>query len=102
MNCLVGTHQLGGNYLREIGRKGGRKSRRVLSSADARAMVQLREARRAFRKFYALCFWSADPAMKIERGDIPWIAEQLRKYGNRETWLVAERLKREGAPHAAH
>jgi hypothetical protein len=40
--------------------------------------------------------------MKIERGDIPWIAEQLRKYGNRETWLVAERLKREGAPHAAH
>jgi hypothetical protein len=90
------------NYLREIGRKGGRKSRRVLSSADARAMVQLREARRAFRRYYALCFWSADPAMKIERSDIPWIAEQLRKHGNRETWLAAERLTRGGDPRAAH
>lgn len=90
------------NYLREIGRNGGRKSRRVLSSADARAMVQLREARRAFRRYYALCFWSADPAMKIERGDIPWIAEQLRKHGNRETWRIAERLKIEESRNATH
>ena len=41
-------------YLARIGRKGGAKSRRVLSSEDARNMVRVREARRAFRRFHAL------------------------------------------------
>ena len=44
-------------YLARIGRKGGVKSRRSLSSEEARAMVRVREARRAFRKFHAQCFW---------------------------------------------
>ena len=34
-------------YFARIGRKGGLRSRRRLSSADARDMVRVREARRA-------------------------------------------------------
>ena len=45
-------------YLAEIGRRGGQRSRRKLTSEDARQMVRLREARRAFARFYAVCFWS--------------------------------------------
>ena len=42
-------------YFLRIGRKGGVRSRRALSSADARNMVRVREARRAFRDFHAQC-----------------------------------------------
>ena len=52
-------------YLSEIGRKGGKKSRRALSSRTAAEMVKIREARRAFKDFYARCFWSYDPLLKI-------------------------------------
>ncbi len=38
-------------YLAEIGRRGGARSRRVLSADDARRMVRRREARRAVRAF---------------------------------------------------
>lgn len=88
-------------YLSEIGRRGGRKSRRVLSPADARAMVQLREARRAYKRYHALCFWSSSPELTITRSDVAWVAEQLKRYGNRETWQVAERLVA-GGTDAAH
>ena len=37
-------------YLAEIGRRGGRKSRRRLDPATAREMVRLREARRTLRR----------------------------------------------------
>ena len=39
-------------YLSAIGQRGGRKSRRVLDSETARAMVRVREARRAHRRNY--------------------------------------------------
>ncbi|HCE44590.1 MAG TPA: hypothetical protein DET40_13675 [Lentisphaeria bacterium] len=45
--------QLIHDYLRRVGRNGGLKRRRRLSSADARDMVRVREALRAFRKFHA-------------------------------------------------
>jgi hypothetical protein len=38
-------------YLAEIGRRGGTRSRRVLTAEQARAMVVRREARRAVREF---------------------------------------------------
>jgi hypothetical protein len=79
-------------YLRQIGQRGGRKSRRALDPETARAMVRVREARRAFRRFRAMCFWSYRPDLKIGPGDVPWVAEQLRKHGNREAWRVAARL----------
>lgn len=81
-------------YLSEIGRRGGRRSRRRLDSATARMMVKIREARRAFRRFYTLCFWSYDPNLKIGASDVAWVADQLRKHGNRSAWEVADRLCR--------
>lgn len=82
------------SYLASIGAKGGRKSRRALAPEVARDMVRVREARRAYRKYHALCFWSYRPDLEITLADVPWVAEQLRKNGNRETWLLADRLCR--------
>ena len=79
-------------YLAEIGRRGGRKSRRVLDPETARAMVRVREARRVYRRFHAKCFWSFDPDYRIGRSDVAWVAEQLRKHGGRDAWEAAEKL----------
>jgi hypothetical protein len=81
-------------YLSEIGQRGGRRSRRTLGPEAARRMVQVREARRAFRRFYATCFWSYRPDLVITAADVPWVAEQLMKHGNREAWKVGARLCR--------
>jgi hypothetical protein len=81
-------------YLAEIGRRGGRKSRRTLDSDTARDMVRIREARQAYRRFHAACFWSYRRDLPIGIGDLPWVAEQLRKHGNAEAWKIASRLCR--------
>ena len=81
-------------YLAEIGQRGGRRSRRALDPATARRMVRVREARRAYRRFHARCFWSFDPALSVGMGDVAWVVEQLRKHGGREAWLIADRLCR--------
>lgn len=79
-------------YLADIGRRGGRKSRRRLSSETARDMVRVREARRAYKRFHTTCFWSYRPDLQIDLVDVPWVAEQLMKHGNREAWAVGSRL----------
>lgn len=81
-------------YLAEIGRRGGTKSRRTLDHATARDMVRVREARRAFRKFRTSCFWSYRADLEITRDDVPWVAEQLMKNGNRDAWRIGARLCR--------
>ena len=81
-------------YLQQIGRRGGLKSRRALPTATARDMVSVREARRAFRRFRATCFWSYRPDLVIGLDQVRWVVEQLRKHGNREAWRMAERLCR--------
>ena len=81
-------------YLSEIGRKGGKKSRRILSSQQAHLMVKTREAQRAFKKYYALCFWSFDPNLKVKSKDISWVSEYLMKNGNRESYFVGIKLCR--------
>lgn len=81
-------------YLAEIGRRGGRKSRRHLDSATARDMVRVREARRAFRRYRVRCFWSSPSDLEIRLDDVPWVAEQLRKYGDRQAWRIGARLCR--------
>ena len=81
-------------YLAEIGARGGRKSRRTLDADTARAMVHVREARRAFRRFRITCFWSYRPDLLIHAEDVPWVAEQLMKHGNREAWRVGAKLCR--------
>jgi hypothetical protein len=79
-------------YLAEIGRRGGRKSRRALDPETARAMVRVREARRAYRRFHAKCFWSFDPDYDIGQSDVAWVAEQLRKQGGRDAWEASRKL----------
>ncbi|HKK70742.1 MAG TPA: hypothetical protein VKA86_05960 [Candidatus Krumholzibacteria bacterium] len=82
------------SYLAEIGRRGGRKSRRTLSPDEARRMVRVREARRAYRRFHAQCFWSYPPDLVIGVDDVPWVAEQLMRNGGDEAWAVGARLCR--------
>ena len=79
-------------YLAEIGRRGGKASRRTLDPATAREMVRVREARRAFRKFRATCFWSYAPDLEIGTGDVEWVARTLMRHGNREAWRVGRHL----------
>lgn len=79
-------------YLAEIGARGGRASRRSLDAETARSMVRVREARRAFRRFRNLCFWSYRPDLVIRAEDVSWVAEQLMKSGNREAWLTGAKL----------
>lgn len=81
-------------YLSQIGRKGGQKSRRELSSQAAKNMVKTREAKRAFRNFYTQCFWSFDESYIVQATDISWVAQQLRKHGNHKAWKVAQLLCR--------
>lgn len=81
-------------YLSEIGRKGGIKSRRVLSPDEARNMVRIREAQRAFRNFYAQCFWYLKKDMKVTSADIPEIVRGLRQNGGRDGFLLAAKLCR--------
>ena len=83
-------------YLRKIGRKGGQRSRRTLTAEAARAMVRVREARRAFKRFRTSCFWSADPKIIIKESDIPWVIENLRRNGDRAAWMAAQALE----PHS--
>jgi hypothetical protein len=81
-------------YLAEIGRRGGRRSRRILPSETAREMVRLREARRAFARFHARCFWSCPKDYVVTRNDIAWVARQIMTHGGREGWQVGARLCR--------
>jgi hypothetical protein len=82
------------DYLAEIGRRGGTKSRRALDPETAREMVRVREARRAYRRFHAACFWSYRADLIITRADVPWVADQLMKHGDREAWFVGAALCR--------
>ena len=82
------------SYLAEIGRRGGRKSRRALDPETARAMVRVREARRAYLRFRAECFWSFDPEYRIGPADVAWVADRLRRHGGRTAWEAASRLCR--------
>lgn len=79
-------------YLAEIGRRGGQRSRRTLDPETARNMVRVREARRAYRRFHASCFWSYRPDLEIGLDDVAWVAETLIKHGNLEAREVARRL----------
>jgi len=81
-------------YLSRIGSAGGRKSRRPLASRDAKEMVRVREAQRAYREFHTECFWSFDPDYRVTRDDVSWVIERLRKNGGRRAWDKATQLCR--------
>ena len=81
-------------YLAEIGRKGGTKSRRSLSSEAARDMVRVREARKIFHAFHAQCFWFMRPDLRVTVNDIPELVRGLRQNGGRQGFLLATKLCR--------
>ena len=81
-------------YMARIGREGGKKSRRTLTSAAARDMVKVREARRAYQDFHSECFWSFDPHYRITIRDVPWLADKLMTYGRRRGWEIGSKLCR--------
>lgn len=81
-------------YMSRIGRRGGAKSRRSLSPDMARDMVRVREARRAFRRYYAQCFWYLREDMTVTLDDVPEIVRGLRQNGGREGFLLAAKLCR--------
>lgn len=81
------------SYFASIGRKGGQISRRSLSKGQARRMVAVRLARAAYERFRVLCFWSYAPGLKITSANAAWVAEQLRRNGNRAAWQAAGRIQ---------
>ena len=81
-------------YLAMIGRKGGLKSKRKLGREEARQMVLVREAKKAFKKYYFTCFWHLSSDLKITKETLPTIIKGLRNYGDREAFLVADKLCR--------
>lgn len=81
-------------YFSRIGRKGGLRSRRQLSSDQARDMVRVREARRVFRTFHTQCFWHLQPDMVVTLDDVPEIVRGLRQHGGHKGFLAAARLCR--------
>jgi len=81
-------------YLAEIGRKGGMKSRRTLDADQAKTMVKIREARRAYRTYFGQCFWSYSPDLEIGTQDVAWVGERLMKYGGMEAWRKGSKLCR--------
>ena len=81
-------------YMAAIGREGGRRSRRTLSPEQAKEMVRLREARKAYREFHTTCFWSSPEDFQAGKDDIAWIIDQLKRHGGRAGWNRAERLCR--------
>lgn len=80
------------SYFAQIGRKGGQKSRRTLSQKQARLMVAVRLARKAYNDFRVHCFWSYKD-LTVSPSNVAWIAEQLRRNGNRAAWQRAARIQ---------
>ena len=80
-------------YFAAIGRRGGKKSRRSLSQAQARQMVAIRLARSAYRNSHARCFWSYGRELQVTAKNASWVAEQLRRNGSLADWKIASRIQ---------
>ncbi len=77
-----------------ISRKDEVRSRRHLSPEQARDMVRVREARRAFREFRTQCFWYLRPDLVVTLEDVPEIVRGLRLNGGHKGFRIAARLSR--------
>jgi hypothetical protein len=55
-------------------------------------MVAVRLGRTAFRNFHTQCFWPYADDLKITPKNLPWVADQLRRNGNRAAWQAATRI----------
>jgi len=87
-------------YLANIGRKGGRKSRRRLPPETARDMVRVREARKLFRlpelidEYRDRCLWflRQDYVPKTT-AEILKTLDLIEQYGDRAGYERAEEIK---------
>ncbi|EIP99832.1 hypothetical protein OpiT1DRAFT_04363 [Opitutaceae bacterium TAV1] len=68
-------------------------ARRTLSRAQARRMIAVRLARKAWVDFRTQCFWSYGETT-ITTDNVGWAVEQLRRNGNRNAWQAAARIER--------
>ncbi|MDR2675808.1 MAG: hypothetical protein LBC18_13340 [Opitutaceae bacterium] len=59
---------------------------------EARRMMAVREARKAFREHRVDCFWSFRD-MEIDADNAMWVAEELSRNGGRKAWLAARRIR---------
>jgi len=94
-------------YLAEIGHRGGRKSRRHLSSDDARDMVRVREALRIFRlselieEYRERCLWFMRKDYQPKTtAEILKVLEMIERYGDRAGYERAEEIKSWLSPHS--
>jgi hypothetical protein len=60
-----------------------------VSSAQER---RLELARKAFKEFYAQCFWSADPDLPILEQHIPFVIRGLRLHGGHKGYGIVAQL----------
>jgi len=81
-------------YLRRIGSRGGKAGRRTLSPEQARRMVALREARKAYRQHRHEYFWHAPDDLIIQPAHIPFVIKGLMNEGNRAAFEKARHIKR--------
>jgi hypothetical protein len=64
------------------------------TTVDAERQRRLELARRAFKEFYAQCFWSSDPNLVVEERHVPFIIRNLRLHGGHGGFRLAAELCR--------
>jgi hypothetical protein len=71
------------------------ETQQFLSASDTAARQRRLElARKAFKEFYAQCFWSYREDAEITEGDIPWVLRELRLNGGHRGYRVAGEICR--------
>jgi hypothetical protein len=66
-----------------------------LPASDAAARQRRLElARKAFKEFYAQCFWSYREDAEISEEDIPWVLRELRHNGGHRGYRLAGEICR--------
>lgn len=66
----------------------------VESAGAAARQRRLELARRAFREFYAQCFWSYREDTEINEEQIPFVIRGLREHGGLPGYRIAAELCR--------
>jgi hypothetical protein len=64
------------------------------ASDTAARQRRLELGRKAFKEFYAQCFWSYREDAEITEADIPWVLRELRLNGGHRGYRVAGEICR--------
>jgi hypothetical protein len=64
----------------------------TITDTDRQRRLEL--ARKAFKEFYTMCFWSYRPDLEITEDKIPFIIRGLREQGGHAGYRVAAELCR--------